>query len=113
MSLRPGIGANAMHNVASEMMRWKLEERMDAPTALRFGDRLLPLGRYLRRRLRVLVGNSEKTPDIYLQEAANRLSLVRAYAFANDRSVQSVFEEINGPYSAALAGKMIKKERHL
>lgn len=105
MSLRPGIGASAMENVASEILRYDLHKDRDVPLALRYGDRLMPLGRYLRRRLRVLVGKDEKTPPGGLQEAANRLSLVRRFAFENDRSVASVFNEINGPLEASLQAK--------
>lgn len=102
MSLRPGIGANAMHNVASEMMRYQLEEKGDVPTALRYGAKYMPLGKYLRRNLRLMVGKDGAAPQETLQIAANQMQLVRAYAWANDRSVSSVFAELNEPYAATL-----------
>jgi len=106
MSLRPGIGALAMHNVASDMMRWHLEKNGDVPTALRYGGKLLPLGRYLRRELRKMVGKNEKAPPATLQTLKDRLSLLRAFAFANDRSVASVFQELNEPYANSLQAKI-------
>lgn len=60
----------------------------------------------------MLVGKDEKAPEEALQEAANRLQLLRAYAFQNDRSVASVFEEINGPYAAALNAKISIRGKH-
>lgn len=110
MSLRPGIGAGALDNVASELMRYGLDRRGDVPGQLRFGATLLPLGRYLRGRLRILVGKDGGAPDFALQEGAEKLRLVRAFAFANDRSVGSVFEEINQPYASALAARAKMKE---
>lgn len=71
MSLRPGIGADAMHEVASVLMELGLDTTEgDVPSALRHGSRTLPLGRYLRRKLRLLLGKDEKAPDHVLIEQA-------------------------------------------
>lgn len=68
MSLRPGIGADAMHQLASDILQLDLESTQpDVPSALRHGKKLLPLGRYLRRKLRTLTGKDPKTPDEILQ----------------------------------------------
>lgn len=64
MSLRPGIGAFFMHDVASELLKLDLEQtQADVPSALRHGSRQLPLGRYLRRRLRLLTGKEVDAPE--------------------------------------------------
>lgn len=64
MSLRPGIGADAMHDVASVFLQFNLEDLQgDVPSALRHGNRLMPLGRYLRRKLRLYAGMGEKAPE--------------------------------------------------
>lgn len=64
MSLRPGIGADAMHEVASVFMQFNLEDLQgDVPSSLRHGSRLLPLGRYLRRKLRVYSGMAPSAPE--------------------------------------------------
>jgi hypothetical protein len=56
MSLRPGIGAKAMEDVARSLTSQHgvkaLIENQDVPTTLRHGSKLMPLGRYLTRRLR-------------------------------------------------------------
>jgi len=113
MSLRPGIGANAMWNVASEMMRYKLEKRGDVPLILKFGGRNLPLGRYLRGKLRLMVDTDEKFKENSCASLEEGLRIVRAYAWQNDRSVQSVFEEINEPYARQMAARDVIKGRTL
>ncbi|UYD39220.1 MAG: replication initiator protein [Wigfec virus K19_160] len=64
-----GIGAGMMWDVASALMQFDLEDKQtDVPSALRHGTRLLPLGRYLRRKLRAYVGKDEKTPPAVIEE---------------------------------------------
>lgn len=64
MSNRPGIGRDAMWEVAHSMMKFNLDEReADVPSALRHGKRELPLGRYLRMELRKMLGRDPKTPQ--------------------------------------------------
>lgn len=65
MSLRPGIGADAMRIVAGAMSAdGKASPVVDAtgdvPTQLRVGRRSIPLGRYLLRRLRRDFGFSDE-----------------------------------------------------
>lgn len=68
MSLRPGIGALFMDEVASQLLRYGLDDFEDVPTELRHGNRTLPLGRYLTRRLRTRIGRSPETPEKKLKE---------------------------------------------
>lgn len=65
MSTKPGIGADMMDEVASTLMQFNLEETTqgDVPSSLRHGSRTLPLGRYLRKRLRTRVGKDAKAPQ--------------------------------------------------
>lgn len=75
MSLRPGIGADALHEVASSLMEFSLEvSQADVPSGLRHGGRIFPLGRYMRRRLRKLVGLDEAAPQATLDQIAEELS---------------------------------------
>ena len=63
MSLRPGIGVNSLHEVASTLMEFNLDKMQDdVPSSLRHGNKVFPLGRYLRRKLRVMLGKPENTP---------------------------------------------------
>lgn len=83
MSNRPGIGANFMHYVASSLLEFNLADtRADVPSALRHGTRVLPLGRYLRRKLRTYVGLDEKTPETVLKELFETLQPLRDLAQA-------------------------------
>lgn len=104
MSLRPGIGAHAMHDVASEILRYGLKG--DVPCGLRHGASVHPLGKYLRRYLRVLCGRDEKAPAEALQTLSNQMQLLRAYAWQNDRSVSSVFEELFLPVEEQLKARL-------
>lgn len=85
MSLRPGIGVPAMHEVASQLMTFNLDtSETDVPVSLRHGKRLLPLGRHLRRKLRMMTGGDGVAPKeaqleyskkmLPLQEAAKKYS---------------------------------------
>lgn len=77
MSLRPGIGADAMHQVASDVMTLGLDVAQgDVPSALRHGARMLPLGRYLRRLLRTYVGLPAGAPQSTLDEVASKMRAV-------------------------------------
>lgn len=62
MSLRPGIGHDAMHEMASVLMQYGLEYDAggDVPLSLSHGGRKMPLGRYLRSTLRKMVGGDGK-----------------------------------------------------
>lgn len=81
MSLRPGIGAGAIHDVASVMMQYRLEEKMvDVPTHLAHGGQSRPLGRYLRRKLRVACGLPESAPEEVVEALRQGLLPVFDYA---------------------------------
>lgn len=106
MSLRPGLGANAMWNVASELLRYDLAQDRDVPHALRYGERdYKPLGKYLRRLLRTYVGKDAKAPPAALQELEEQLQIVRTFAWNNDRSVASVFREVNEPLAQQIEAR--------
>lgn len=74
MSLRPGIGHDFMHEVASTMLSFNLDQsQADVPSALRHGNRTLPLGRYLRNKLRTMIGKEGKAPQETLDEQAEEM----------------------------------------
>lgn len=77
MSLRPGLGVSAMHEVASQLLKFDLDEtQADVPSALRHGGRLLPLGRHLRRQLRTMVGKDAAAPEATLNAQKEKLQHV-------------------------------------
>lgn len=107
-SRRPGIGHDFMHEVASQWLRFNLEtSRTDVPSVLRHGQKMLPIGRYLKRRLRVLVGKDEKASEEVLSKLAEELQALREYAFENSLSFAKVLEED----AVGLARKLVVREK--
>lgn len=94
MSLKPpgsgnkrqfgGIGASAMWELADKVMQFNLDElEGDVPVTLQHGKRKWPIGRYLAKTLRKMVGRDEKTPQHKLDQAAAELSPMWKTAFDN------------------------------
>lgn len=82
MSLRPGIGAGMMHDLASTLMEHGLDRKLvDVPAFLRHGTVMWPLGRYLRRKLRVYIGRDINAPLEAIQEQKASLHPLRQAAF--------------------------------
>nr|QJB20133.1 MAG: replication initiator protein [Microvirus sp.] len=70
-SRMPGIGAWAMDEVAKTLKRYGLDKTMpDVPGELNVGDKSMPLGRYLRQRLRVAIGRNKDVPQETLDKIA-------------------------------------------
>lgn len=81
MSRRPGIGVNAMWEVASSLLSAGAEKFLvDVPSVLSHGTAQMPLGRFLRGKLREMVGRDVKAPQAVLDAMAAELQdvLVRA-----------------------------------
>jgi len=93
MSLRPGIGARFMPEVASALLTHSLDSTMsDVPTSLRTHARVQPLGRYLTRQLRQQIGRSADAPESTIQKAQEKLQPVREMAQATaPKGLFSVF----------------------
>lgn len=105
MSLRPGIGADAMWDVASVMMQYRQSQ---VPMSLRHGTRVLPLGRYLRSKL---AGMMDAEVDKNFTD--ERLRLVRAYAFNNSLSLSECWQEFASPAAIQLEKTVKAKRRSL
>lgn len=70
-SLKPGIGFGVLDALAYVITRYKLlTPEGDVPVTLRHGSMEWPLGRYLRRKLRVRLGLDERSPNVLSPEAA-------------------------------------------
>lgn len=86
MSLRPGLGVNALPEIADVVLRLNLVDgNGDVPSALRHGSRIMPLGRYLRRKLREQIGKAPAAPLATVCAAQEAVSHLRAIAFANEK----------------------------
>lgn len=112
MSLRPGLGADMMHEVASTLLQFNLEQtQVDVPSTLRHGSREMPLGRYLTKRLRKLTGRDEKAPQEIIDQIQSELSAVRETAFNNSVSFASALKEANAPLVASFKARQKIYER--
>jgi len=82
MSLRPGLGAGMMHDLASTLMEHQLQKEMtDVPAVLAHGRANFPLGRYLRRKLRTYIGRDPNAPQEALDAQKEKLQALRKAAF--------------------------------
>lgn len=98
MSLRPGIGAGALLEVAQSLLDLNLDEKLvDVPTALRHGSKLMPLGRYLSGRLREMLGRSKSAPLEVLDAIQEELQPLWDYACQvaeTPQAVESIFASL-------------------
>lgn len=104
MSLCPGLGAGVAESVSSTI----LKHGLPVPTSLRHGSRIMPLGRYLRRKVREAAGlpQEQVPPD-------ERLQMVRSVAWSSDRSVSEVWKECTEPQALQVEKQMKAKRRSL
>lgn len=108
MSNRPGIGANFMWDVASCLLEHSafLSPLDDVPSALCHGGTNWPLGRYLKRTLRQKLGRSPDAPQSTLEKMAQKMSLVRTFAFENSLSFKKTLQD------ATLGNRLNIEARH-
>lgn len=86
MSNRPGLGAGIADEIASTILEHRLEDVIeDVPLAIRTGQRIMPLGKYLRRRLRARIGRDVKAPETILDKMEEEVRPLREAAFASAR----------------------------
>ncbi|UDN67492.1 replication initiator protein [robinz microvirus RP_32] len=120
MSLRPGIGAGFIDEVASTLLEHNLDQLSDVPTSLAHGGRNRPLGRYLTRRLRVRTGKEPGAPQSTLQaqqeklqplrEAARVISPLKNYTETFKTVITETFE---GEYHRLLGKQSVHKKREI
>lgn len=72
MSNRPGIGCFFMDEVASTLLEINYNQP-DVPTCLRHGNKKWPLGKYLRRQLRLRIGRPSEAPQSTLLQMEERM----------------------------------------
>lgn len=113
MSLKPGIGYGAVHDIASVLLQYKLETKIDdVPTMLQHGTTKLPLGKYLRKNLRRAIGRDEKCPQIVMEKMAAEMLDVRETAFYTSTSfAKAVAHEASGKIASIKAKHKIRESR--
>lgn len=84
-----------MHELASTLLQHKLDERMiDVPLALAYENNYqMPLGRYLRRKLRTFIGREPNAPKEVLELQAEELQTLRQTAWDNQASLTATLLE--------------------
>lgn len=117
MSLRPGLGYNAMWEPADTLMRYDLEKRDgDVPVGGRIGKRISPYGRYLRQQLRKMVGKDAKAPDEWRLKMATEMLPLRLAA-REDQDIPSLKAQLikrdQGRFAEAEYWNRMKKGRVL
>lgn len=110
MSLRPGIGAGAMQNVAAALVQnANHAEQSDVPTSLTHGRKNLPLGRYLRTKLRETLG--KETDPLAFYKMGEKVQHLRERARSGVKTLAQLVVEENAPKNAALDAKLAIYER--
>lgn len=105
-SLKPGIGVGLMDEVASTMLQFDLETtESDVPVALRHGKKMLPLGRFLRRKLRQRIGRDVQTPQVEIDRYQAEMSEVRKSAFDASENFQKALARHFEGHAANLEGR--------
>lgn len=96
MSLRPGIGASAIADVASVLASpfglGSIKARGDVPPSLEYGRSSLPLGRYLRQKLREALGYDKSCPPAALQAYQESMHRVLQDALKNPK-IKALYEK--------------------
>lgn len=83
-----------MHELASVLLKENLDETLsDVPSALAHGRKALPLGRYLRRKLRKMIGRSDYAPPETLQAQAEEMQALRERAQEGEKAVSKLYQE--------------------
>lgn len=112
MSNRPGIGHDSLYELVNTLFRDQVDCGDDVPGSLRHGCRVDPLGRYLRRKLRAMVGRDEKAPEYTLKVMEAGLSDVREAAFNASKSFkEAIIAAGQGEYDRFAAKQLIFKSR--
>jgi len=95
MSLRPGLGAGAIPEIASQLMALDLDTtEADVPVGLRHGSKILPFGQYLRRKLRAQIGKDEKTPDAVIEQMEEQVSQLQQITFETSERLEKALAEL-------------------
>ena len=118
MSNRPGIGYDALYELASSILAdttWSSlnldTPQGDVPVTLRHGARLLPLGRYMRIKLRKLIGRDEKTPQAILDALFEEMRPLQIAAFDASESFASHLQKDRQQAALNFAAKQTIKSQ--
>lgn len=97
MSLRPGIGAGAVKDIArvlrSDAGLGFVKETGDVPHALRNGSKIVPIGRYLRGKIRNVLWGSDVAPAAKTKAYWDEMWSLRKKAEADPKRTACSFKD--------------------
>lgn len=109
-SRRPGLGYPAVAQMARSIEYYvTASDLVDVPSAVKQGKGHLPLGRYMRNKLRIALGLPEGAPDEVLRQAwyEQVLPVLEMAKKDNENpSLRAAFAAVNAGYEASLRAKM-------
>lgn len=106
MSLKPGIGYDALWDIANTLFMYELDSTLDdVPFVLMHGQKTLPLGRYLRQRLRTLIGKEKNAPQAAMDKLSQELLPLRLAARASSEN-----PSLKAAVVASTAGRVASME---
>lgn len=103
-----GIGSGFMKTVASAISEMSVDlvaEEGDVPSSLRHGSRIMPLGRYLRRKLREEMGLAPEAPESTLKKKEEEMLGLRVAARNSEDN-----PSLKGQYLKEMDGKIKQLE---
>lgn len=106
-SRMPGIGAGAADDIASELLKFNLEQRStDVPSELRYNRRKLPLGRYMKRKIRERIGRDLLEPkEVQLRRSEEMCSVREIEKRADPDQVKQLKEETRQAKAASMIAR--------
>lgn len=111
MSLRPGIGADAVKDIASVLDSpaglGSITSSGDVPTALHYGRSPLPLGRYLRQKLRESLGYAKDTPPEALKAYEAQMHKLLQDALKNPKIKTAYEKNRKGLFKRSALGNVL------
>lgn len=93
-SRNPGIGYNMVSNIANTLKDFNLDYTQDdVPVALRHGKSILPLGRYMRNKIRKELGREEKSTQASMDKYNTQMHLLQIEAINSGKTVKETLQE--------------------
>lgn len=105
MSLKPGLGYDFMHEVASTLLQYDYLGQGDVPVTLAHGKTQRLLGRYLRKKLRVMLGRDEKAIPDEKQKEEMRVLYMAALKDPQFVSIKSVLTALDDGRVASIEAR--------
>lgn len=112
-SLKPGIGARMMDEVASVLLQYGYDSELDdVPNTLRLGDQEYPLGRYLKNCLRERIGRAKGQSQAAASKQEEEMLPLRLAARSHPRGIAGVIEDVfEGARARLRSMEQIKGQR--